>query len=59
MAGKITWKLGGEVRARGFQRRFSHNYGEVVSMFNDRDQRTWCGPTVAANNQINNPLINR
>ena len=36
----------------------NHNYGEVVSMFNDRNQKTWCGPTVAANNQIKNPLIN-
>ena len=49
---------GGEVRARGFQWRFSRNYGEVVSMFNDRNQKTWCGPTVAAKNQIKNPLIN-
>ena len=57
MAGKITWKLGGEVRARGFQRRFSHNYGEVVSMFNNRDQKTWCGPTVEANNQTNNRIL--
>ena len=36
----------------------NHNYGEVVSMFNDRNQKTWCGPTVAANNHIKNPLIN-